>query len=92
MSATNVNVTPKRLAPLGGAGHDGTRLVSTTASKAAQSDTVTFKNVKKILWASATTSDGTNTQEDVVEVTDATNVIELSSTTTGTANIIAIVR
>ena len=89
---TNVDVTPKRAAPLGGAGSDGSRLVYATAAKAAQSDTVTLQNVKQILWVSANVTDGTNTTVDTATLTDASNAMVLSGSTTGTARILALVK
>ena len=92
MAATNINVNPTRLSPLGGAGSDGSRVVYVSADKAAQNDTVTLTNVKKILAVFPNVTDGTNTVVDTFSVTDATNVITLTGATTGTAHIFAIVR
>lgn len=88
----NVNVTPKRLAPLGGAGNDGTRVVYASAAKATQNDTVTFQNVKEIVLAYPTVTNGTNTTVDTYSITDASNQIALTGTTTGTAKILAIIK
>lgn len=92
MTAANVNVTPSRLAPLGGAGSDGTRIVFISVAKAAQNDTATLSNIKELITVSGVINDGSTAL--TTETITATNagVITLTSAATGTAHLIAIVR
>lgn len=94
MTATNVNATPGRVAPLGGCGSDGTRLVSVIAAKAAQNDTVTLKNVKELIavvGGSVLASNGAITAETYTAV-QSTGIITLTSAAVGTAKLLCIVR
>jgi len=88
----NVNVTPKRLAPLGGAGNDGSRVVYCEAAKATQSDTVTLQNIKEILAVSVNVLNDTTLTADTYSVATGTSIITLTGSTTGKARILAVVR
>ena len=76
----NSNVTAGRVAELGGASNSGLKLgFINSGAKAAQNDTWTVKNAKEVVWViptvDATGASGTYTV--------ATNVITLTSATTG---------
>jgi len=80
---TNVNVTPVDASPLGSVSNAGWRTgVFNAQTKAAQNDTLTVSDAKKVLFAvvqvDATGASETNTV--------ATNVITLTSATTGTVS------
>jgi len=93
MTAVNVNVTPTRIAPLGGCGSDGTRVVYIEAAKATQNDTITIQNVKEILAVagSVLASNGAITVETYTAV-QSTGIITLTSAAVGTVRLMAIVR
>lgn len=69
-------------------------LIYFTATKAAQNDTITFSDYRKVMWchvhnwASASDSIGT---EDATIDKDTVNMINLPSATTGTIRGVAIV-
>ena len=77
---TNVNVTATEMAPNGGITNAGFKLgFVDSAAKAAQNDTVTVTNASVVKWAIPTV-DATGASGIY---TVATNVITLTSTTTG---------
>ncbi len=76
----NINTTVTELSPIGGSTNAGVKIgLLETATKAAQNDTVTITNANEVVWAGvsidATGASETNTL--------ATNVITLTSATTG---------
>jgi hypothetical protein len=90
----NFNVSPVRVAPLGGCGSDGTRLVSVNVTKATQNDTITLKNIKTLLavvGGSVTASNGAITAETYTAVL-STGVITLTSAAVGSTTLLLIVR
>lgn len=90
---TNVNTSGVKVAPIGGAGLDKTRIVYAVANKAAQNDTVTITNCRAVLVAQVMVTTGTTRTVDTFTVTDATpTVIKLTGATTGTVHIMAIVK
>lgn len=91
---TNVNVSGETLAPLGGVGLDGKKLVYASADKGAQNDTVTLTNADEVLVAQVMVDDGSNDWEVDTFTIDAStsNMINLTGSTTGTVYIQAIVR
>lgn len=77
---TNVNTSATRLSPIGGVTNGGLKLgVIDSVAKAAQNDTWTVTNAKQVLLAFPTV-DATGASG---VYTVATNVITLTSTTTG---------
>lgn len=84
---TNVNLAAKELAQLGGTNNDGYRLgYVDSGAKAAQNDTWTVTNASKVLLAWPTV-DATGAAETY---TVATNVITLTSATTGACSALVI--
>ncbi len=88
----NVNVRAANTSPNGGAGTDGTRQVYFSAAKAAQNDTITVTNVNEVLCAQVVVDTGSGKAIDTFTITDATNLITLTGSDTGTAHIMAIVK
>jgi hypothetical protein len=94
MTAVNVDVTPIRAAPLGGAGLKGTRLVFVEVAKATQNDTCTLQGVKElvaVVGGSVLASNGAITAETYTAVL-STKVITLTSSAVGTAKLLCLVR
>lgn len=90
---TNVNAKPVKVSPLGGAGLDGLRLVYATGAKAAQNDTITLSGVKDVVLAQVMITDGTTRSVETFTKTEATpTVIKMTSTTTGTVHVLALVK
>lgn len=77
---TNVNISINELAPIGGTNQSGAKLAYVLSkAKAAQNDTWTLTGAKKVLLVWPTVdADGTS-----ATYTAATNVITLTSATTG---------
>lgn len=91
--ATNVNVAPKLVSPLGGSDLSGLRLVYLTGSKAAQNDTFTVNGVDEVVVAQGWASDGTDKSvETITSTVAAPTVLTLAGATTGTVYILALVR
>ena len=85
----NVDVSGARLLPQAGAGSDGTTIVLVTGeTKAAQNDTITFGNNKEVVYA-VLSIDATGASETN---TISSNVITLTSATTGTVSGIVVVK
>ena len=90
---TNVNISAVKVAPLGGATLDGLRTVYLTGAKAAQSDTITVTGINQIVVVHGWINDGTNKTVEVITSTDAApTVLTLTSSDTGTAHLIALVK
>ena len=89
---TNINARAANTSPNGGAGTDGTRQVYFSAAKAAQNDTITLTNVNEVLVAQVVVDTGTAKTIDTFTITDATNLITLTGSETGTAHVMAIVK
>ena len=76
----NVNATVSEVSPLGGSANSGARLgFLDSATKAAQSDTVTVTNAGTVIWAGLTV-DADGSEESI---TVSGNVITLTDATTG---------
>lgn len=69
-------------------------LIYFTATKAAQNDTITFSDYRKVLWCHvhtwASASDSIGTEDATIDV-NTVNMINLPSATTGTVRGLAIV-
>lgn len=77
---TDVNIVAVEVRPLGGAGNDGLKLgFINSGAKAAQNDTWIVTNASEVVWAIPTV-DATGASG---AYTVATNVITLTSATTG---------
>jgi len=79
----NVNVSVEDIAPLGGTNNKGYRIgYLNSATKAAQNDTITITNAKKVEFAGISL-DATGTSQTN---TIATNVITVTAATAGTVS------